>query len=390
MTNHIMPTYTRQSITFERGEGVWLWDTDGKQFLDAIAGIAVCNLGHAHPAIARAISEQSSKLIHTSNLYQIALQAELSDRLTALTGMDNVFFCNSGTEANEAAIKLARKYGHQKGIENPVILTMDKSFHGRTMGAMSATANAKIKQGFQPLLEGFLHVPFNDIDAVKQVIKDTPDLVAILVEPVQGEGGVNIPAPDYLNQLRDLCDQHQLLLMLDEIQSGVGRTGTFMAYQHNAILPDVTTMAKALGNGVPIGACLARGEAAKVLTAGNHGSTFGGNPLACAAALAVITALDNSDLIESATIKGNYLCQKLTEKLSDNQAITNIRHLGLMIGIELNKPCAELVGKALQHGVLINVTADNTIRLLPPLVITEQEIDRLCDVLITIIEEFTR
>lgn len=390
MTNHIMPTYTRQSITFERGEGVWLWDTDGKQFLDAIAGIAVCNLGHAHPAIARAISEQSSKLIHTSNLYQIALQAELSDRLTALTGMDNVFFCNSGTEANEAAIKLARKYGHQKGIENPVILTMDKSFHGRTMGAMSATANAKIKQGFQPLLEGFLHVPFNDIDAVKQVIKDTPDLVAILVEPVQGEGGVNIPAPDYLNQLRDLCDQHQLLLMLDEIQSGVGRTGTFMAYQHNAILPDVTTMAKALGNGVPIGACLARGEAAKVLTAGNHGSTFGGNPLACAAALAVITALDNSNLIESATIKGDYLCQKLTEKLSDNQAITNIRHLGLMIGIELNKPCAELVGKALQHGVLINVTADNTIRLLPPLVITEQEIDRLCDVLITIIEEFTR
>lgn len=390
MTNHIMPTYTRQSITFERGEGVWLWDTDGKQFLDAIAGIAVCNLGHAHPAIARAISEQSSKLIHTSNLYQIALQAELSDRLTALTGMDNVFFCNSGTEANEAAIKLARKYGHQKGIENPVILTMDKSFHGRTMGAMSATANAKIKQGFQPLLEGFLHVPFNDIDAVKQVIKDTPNLVAILVEPVQGEGGVNIPAPDYLNQLRDLCDQHQLLLMLDEIQSGVGRTGTFMAYQHNAILPDVTTMAKALGNGVPIGACLARGEAAKVLTAGNHGSTFGGNPLACAAALAVITALDNSNLIESATIKGDYLCQKLTEKLSDNQAITNIRHLGLMIGIELNKPCAELVGKALQHGVLINVTADNTIRLLPPLVITEQEIDRLCDVLITIIEEFTR
>lgn len=390
MTNHIMPTYTRQSITFERGEGVWLWDTDGKQFLDAIAGIAVCNLGHAHPAIARAISEQSSKLIHTSNLYQIALQAELSDRLTALTGMDNVFFCNSGTEANEAAIKLARKYGHQKGIENPVILTMDKSFHGRTMGAMSATANAKIKQGFQPLLEGFLHVPFNDIDAVKQVIKDTPDLVAILVEPVQGEGGVNIPAPDYLNQLRDLCDQHQLLLMLDEIQSGVGRTGTFMAYQHNAILPDVTTMAKALGNGVPIGACLARGEAAKVLTAGNHGSTFGGNPLACAAALAVITALDNSNLIESATIKGDYLCQKLTEKLSDNQAITNIRHLGLMIGIELNKPCAELVGKALQHSVLINVTADNTIRLLPPLVITEQEIDRLCDVLITIIEEFTR
>lgn len=390
MTNHIMPTYARQAITFERGEGVWLWDTEGKRYLDAISGIAVCNLGHAHPAIAKAISDQSHKLIHTSNLYQIALQAELSDRLTALTGMDNVFFCNSGTEANEAAIKLARKYGHQKGIEKPVILSMDKSFHGRTMGAMSATANAKIKQGFQPLLEGFIHVPFNDIAAVKDVINNTPDLVAILVEPVQGEGGINIPARDYLNQLRELCDQHQLLLMLDEIQSGVGRTGTFMAFQHNAILPDVTTMAKALGNGVPIGACLARGEAAKVLTAGNHGSTFGGNPLACAAALAVINSLESSDLIAGASVKGDYFCQKLSTQLADNAAIVDIRHLGLMIGIELIKPCAELVAKALQHGVLINVTAENTIRLLPPLVISEPEIDHLCDVLVTLIEEFTR
>lgn len=390
MTNHIMPTYARQAITFERGEGVWLWDTEGKQFLDAISGIAVCNLGHAHPAVAKAISDQSHTLIHTSNLYQIALQTQLSDRLTALTGMDNVFFCNSGTEANEAAIKLARKYGHQKGIEKPVILSMDKSFHGRTMGAMSATANAKIKQGFYPLLEGFIHVPFNDVEAVKSAIHNTPDLVAILVEPVQGEGGINIPAPDYLNQLRELCDQHQLLLMLDEIQSGVGRTGCFMAYQHNAILPDVTTMAKALGNGVPIGACLARGEAAKVLTAGNHGSTFGGNPLACAAALAVIDTLDTSNLIASATLNGNSFCQRLSEKLADNAAVINIRHLGLMIGIELNKPCWELVAKALEHKVLINVTADNTIRLLPPLVISESELDHLCDVMVTIIEEFTR
>ena len=390
MTNHIMPTYARQAITFERGEGVWLWDTQGNPYLDAIAGIAVCNLGHAHPAIAEAISKQSEKLIHTSNLYQIALQTELSDRLTSLTGMDNVFFCNSGTEANEAAIKLARKYGHQKGIEKPIILTMDKSFHGRTMGAMSATANAKIKQGFQPLLEGFIHVPYNDVVAVEQVIKDTPSLVAILVEPVQGEGGVNIPSPDYLNRLRDLCDQHHLLLMLDEIQSGVGRTGSFMAYQHNAILPDVCTMAKALGNGVPIGACLARSEAAKVLTAGNHGSTFGGNPLACAAALAVLNTLENGSLIASARDKGDYLCQKLIDKLSSNSAITDIRHLGLMIGIELDRPCAALIAKALEHRVLINVTADNTIRLLPPLVISIPELDQLCDVLITVIEEFTR
>ena len=390
MTDHIMPTYARQSITFERGEGVWLWDTKGNQYLDAIAGIAVCNLGHAHTGVSKAITDQSVKLIHTSNLYQIGLQAELSDRLTALTGMDNVFFCNSGTEANEAAIKLARKFGHQNGIENPVILTMDKSFHGRTMGAMSATANAKIKQGFQPLLEGFIHVPYNDVDAVEQVIRTTPSLVAILVEPVQGEGGVNIPAPDYLNRLRDLCDQHHLLLMLDEIQTGVGRTGSFMAYQHNAILPDVCTMAKALGNGVPIGACLARSEAAKVLTAGNHGSTFGGNPLACAAALAVINTLENGTLIASANDKGDYLCQQLSVKLANNPAINDIRHLGLMIGIELDRPCAALVAKALEHRVLINVTADNTIRLLPPLVISIPELDQLCDVLITIIEEFTR
>ena len=390
MINHIMPTYSRQAITFERGEGVWLWDTEGKRYLDAIAGIAVCNLGHAHEAVSAAICEQSQKLIHTSNLYQIALQAELSNRLTTLTGMDNVFFCNSGTEANEAAIKLARKYGQLKGIENPVILTMEKSFHGRTMGAMSATANAKIKQGFQPLLEGFIHVPYDDITAVEQAIEQTPNMVAILVEPVQGEGGVNIPATDYLNRLRQLCDQHQLLLMLDEIQAGVGRTGQFMAYQHNGIIPDVCTMAKALGNGVPIGACLAKGEAASVLTAGNHGSTFGGNPLACAAALAVLNTLDHSQLIAGATVQGDYLCQKLSERLAKNPAITNIRHLGLMIGIELDRPCSDLVSKALQLGVLINVTADNTIRLLPPLVIKQHEIDQLCNVLITIIEDFTR
>lgn len=390
MINHIMPTYARQAITFERGQGVWLWDTDGQQYLDAIAGIAVCNLGHAHPTVSQAICEQSGKLIHTSNLYQIALQESLSNRLSKLSGMDNVFFCNSGTEANEAAIKLARKYGHQKGIEHPVIMTMEKSFHGRTMGAISATANSKVKQGFQPLLEGFIHVPFNDIAAVEQAIQTTSGLVAILVEPIQGEGGVNIPDPDYLNRLRQLCDQHQLLLMFDEIQTGVGRTGKFLAYQHHAILPDVCTMAKALGNGVPIGACLAKGEAASVLTAGNHGSTFGGNPLACAAALAVINTLESTQLIQGVTGKGDYLCWKLRDKLLPNPAITDIRHCGLMIGIELDRPCAELVSKALKMGVLINVTAENTIRLLPPLVITEQELDQLGDVLVTIIEEFTR
>lgn len=390
MTHHIMPTYARQAVTFDRGDGVWLWDTDGKRYLDAISGIAVCNLGHAHPAVADAICQQSKRLVHTSNLYQIALQAELSDQLTAITGMENVFFCNSGTEANEAAIKLARKYGHQKGYQLPVIITMDKSFHGRTMGAMSATANTKIKQGFQPLLEGFIHVPYNDLEAVKAVINSTPEVVAILVEPVQGEGGVNIPAPDYIAQLRLLCDQHGLLLMLDEIQTGVGRTGKFMAYQHNDILPDVCTMAKALGNGVPIGACLASGEAAKVLTAGNHGSTFGGNPLACAAALAVIDSLATSSLIADAAHKGAAFNLQLTIALSANPAVVSIRNLGLMIGVELDRPCGELVAKALQEGILINVTADNTIRLLPPLVITEAELEYLGTVIIKLIQELTR
>lgn len=390
MTTHIMPTYARQAITFDRGEGAWLWDMAGKRYLDAIAGIAVCNLGHAHPAVHRALCEQSGKLLHTSNLYNIDLQARLADQLTTLTGMDNVFFCNSGTEANEAAIKLARKFGHQRGIEAPVILTMDKSFHGRTMGAMSATANAKIKQGFAPLLPGFIHVPYNDMAAIENALQSHPDIVAILVEPIQGEGGVNVPARDYLNQIRALCDRHQILMMLDEIQTGVGRTGKLMAYQHNDILPDVCTMAKALGNGMPVGACLARGIAADVLTAGNHGSTFGGNPLACAAALAVLDSLQQSDLIADANTKGQLISAQISAKTQNKAAIVEIRQLGLMIGIELNRPCGELVGKALQQGLLINVTADNTIRLLPPLLIDQSQITQLTDTLSALIDEFTR
>ena len=390
MTTHIMPTYARQAVTFDRGEGAWLWDINGNQYLDAIAGIAVCNLGHAHPKVHQALCDQSAKLVHTSNLYGIDLQAQLAEKLIALSGMDNVFFCNSGTEANEAAIKLARKYGHQRGIENPVIITMDKSFHGRTMGAMSAPGNAKIKQGFTPLLTGFIHVPYNDIAAIEAVLANDANIVAILVEPVQGEGGVNIPDPHYLNQIRQLCDQHQLLMMTDEIQTGVGRTGRFLAYQHNQITPDVCTMAKALGNGVPIGACLAKGAAAAVLTAGNHGSTFGGNPLACAAALAVIDTLNNSHLIAEAINKGQQLCSQIQTATQGNPHITSIRHLGLMIGIELDRPCAELVGLALAKGILINVTADNTIRLLPPLVITDEQINLLTTTLSALIQEFTR
>lgn len=389
MTNPIMPTYARQAVSFEHGEGAWLWDSHGKRYLDALAGIAVCNLGHAHPAVHQAVSKQSQKLIHTSNLYGVDLQTELAEKLCQLSGMDNVFFCNSGTEANEAAIKLARKYGHQQGVNEPVIITMNKSFHGRTLGALAATGNAKIKLGFEPLLSGFVHVPYNDIAALKAAIEADSNVVAVLVEPVQGEGGVNIPAADYLNAVRSLCDQHNLLMMLDEIQTGIGRTGSFLAYQHNGVMPDVCTLAKALGNGVPIGACLAHGKAAEVLTAGNHGSTFGGNPLACSAALAVLDVLGTSNLVVDSERKGKLICDGIAQLTSGNSHIVDIRHKGLMIGIELDQVCGELVGKALEKGLLINVTADSTIRLLPPLLISDEQITLLNETLSAIINEFT-
>ncbi len=384
-----MPTYGRLPITFERGEGAWLFDQNNNRYLDAVSGIAVCSLGHAHPAVHQAICKQSEKLVHTSNLYGIAVQEQLADRLTEKTGMDNVFFCNSGAEANEAAIKLARKYGHEQGIDNPAIIVMEKSFHGRTLATLSATGNAKIQQGFAPLVEGFVRVPYNDIKAIEQAIEQHNNVVAVLVEPIQGEGGVNIPATDYLNQIRSLCDKHNLLMMLDEIQTGIGRTGKFLAFQHNGILPDVCTLAKALGNGVPIGACLAKGKAAKVLTAGNHGSTFGGNPLACSAALAVLTTLDAENLIEQAAQKGDAISLAFKKRLDGNAHVVDIRHKGMMIGIELDSPCTELVQAALQNNLLINVTNEKTIRLLPPLIIDEQQITQLVETLSTLINKHT-
>jgi len=388
MTSHIMPTYGRLPVTFEKGEGVWLWDQSNKRYLDALSGIAVCNLGHAHPAVHQAICAQSERLIHTSNLYGIASQELLADKLSKKSGMDNVFFCNSGAEANEAAIKISRLYGHQQGIEKPYILVMEKSFHGRTLATLSATGNVKIQQGFAPLVEGFIHVPYNEINAIKSAIAKNNNIIAIMVEPVQGEGGVNIPANDFLNQIRKLCDQHNLLMMLDEIQTGIGRTGKFLAYQHNSIVPDVCTLAKALGNGVPIGACLARGKAAELLTAGKHGSTFGGNPLACSAALSVINTLDDENIIEQVETKGSQICSAFIKKLKNNPAVLNIRNKGLMIGIDLEFPCAELVTIAQENGLLINVTAEKTIRLLPPLIINSEQIDLLTDTLSQLIEEF--
>jgi acetylornithine aminotransferase len=387
MTSHIMPTYGRLPVSFSHGQGAWLWDKDGIRYLDAISGIAVCNLGHAHPTVHDAICKQSKKLLHTSNLYGIDLQEQLADKLCQLSGMDNAFFCNSGAEANEAAIKLARRYGNNQSISKPIIITMEKSFHGRTMATLSATGNTKIQDGFSPLLEGFIHVAFNDISAIEQAIQNHSNIVAILVEPIQGEGGVNIPDADYLNKIKEICDQHQLLMMLDEIQTGIGRTGKFLAYQHNNIIPDVCTLAKALGNGVPIGACLASGKAANLLTAGTHGSTFGGNLLACSAALAVLDTLSQESLIDEAAKKGAYISSKIAEKLQDNKQVSEIRHKGLMIGIELLKPCKNLVQAALAKNLLINVTSEKTIRLLPPLIINQEQIDYLVNTLVELVTE---
>ena len=381
-----MPTYARLPVSFEKGSGSWLWDQQGKRYLDAISGIAVCGLGHAHPAVAEAIADQAAKLVHTSNLYRVDLQEQLADALTEAAGMDSVFFCNSGAEANEAAIKLARKYGHSKGIAEPAVIVMEGAFHGRTMATLSATGNPKVQDGFEPLVSGFLRVPYDDVGKVA-AISDV-NVVAVLVEPVQGEGGVRVPSPDYLTRLRALCDERGWLLMLDEVQTGVGRTGTLFAYQQSGALPDVCTLAKALGNGVPIGACMARGAAATVLTAGKHGSTFGGNPLACRAAQTVLRIIKEQQLADRAKALGNRIADTFRTRFSGQEAIVDIRNLGLMIGIELDRPCGELVGLALDQGLLINVTAERCVRLLPPLTMTDEEASLLVDKLAELITRF--
>ncbi len=387
MSESLMATYKRLPITFTHGEGMWLWDNNKKRYLDALSGIAVCSLGHTHPAICETIREQAGKLLHTSNLYDIEQQSELGNKLTQLAGMDRVFFSNSGAEANEAAIKIARLYGHNRGVERPAILVMNGSFHGRTMATLSATGNPKVQAGFKPLVEGFIHIPYGDIAAIKAA-SSNKNIVAVLVEPVQGEGGINIPPADYLPQIRTLCDQHNWLMMLDEIQTGMGRTGEMFAFQHTNITPDVMTLAKALGNGVPIGACLARGEAAKTLGPGSHGSTFGGNPLVCAVALTVINTIESQQLCQQAKKLSAHLVTGFTQALTNIEGIKEIRALGLMIAIELDRPCAELVGLALEKGLLINVTADKVIRLLPPLIMDEQQADQLIAELGTLVGEF--
>jgi acetylornithine/N-succinyldiaminopimelate aminotransferase len=388
-SEHLMKTYAPLNVTFDHGEGAYLWDQQNNRYLDALCGIAVCGLGHAHPAVTDAISQQASKLLHTSNLYQIDNQQHLADQLCEVSGMSRVFFSNSGAEANEAAIKIARLFGHQKGIDQPAIIVMENSFHGRTMATLSATGNRKVQAGFEPLVQGFIRVPYNDIQAIENVARSNKNVVAILVEPVQGEGGVNVPAADYLNQLRDICDQYDWLLMLDEIQTGMGRTGQWFAFQHNGILPDVMTLAKALGNGVPIGACLANDKAGEIMQPGNHGSTFGGNPLTCAAASAVVDSIRQESLVDHARTIGDYLLTKFRERLSGIEGVRDIRGLGLMVGIELETECTGLVQQALQQNLLINVTAGKVIRLLPPLIFTRDQADTLIDTVSELVIQHT-
>ena len=383
-----MPIFAGLPVAFTHGEGSWLWDTQGKKYLDALAGIAVCGLGHANPAITAAICDQAGKLLHTSNWYQIPLQEKLAERLCKLAGMTNAFFCNSGAEANEAAIKLARLYGHQQNILTPGIIVTEGSFHGRTLATLSATGNRKIQAGFEPLVQGFHRVPYNDLEAVRQVGERSKEIVAVLVEPITGEGGVSIPDAGYLKGLRQICDERGWLLMLDEIQTGMCRTGKWFACQHEGVVPDVMTLAKGLGNGVPIGACLAHGKAANVFKPGSHGSTFSGNPLVCRVGLAVIDELEKGKLSSRAAKLGERLLAKLKEALGQVAGVKDIRGRGLMLAVELDRPCKELLQIALDRGLLINVTADSVIRLLPPLILTDDEADILVRELTSAVRAF--
>ena len=383
-----MNTYSRLPVTFVKGEGIWLWDDRGERYLDALAGVAVCGLGHCHPRLTKAICEQAGTLIHTSNLFHIEKQERLAERLIGLSGMDNAFFCNSGAEANEAAIKLARLHGHNKGISLPTIIVMERSFHGRTMATLTASGNRKVQAGFEPLLSGFVRAPYNNLEAIAQVAANNKDVVAVLVEPFQGEGGVNIPEAHYLQGLRNLCTQNGWLLMLDEVQSGIGRSGKWFAFQHSDIMPDVVTLAKGLGGGVAIGACLAKGTAAEVFKPGNHASTFGGNPLACAAAIETLKVIDDEGLLEHATKLGDFMRDRFRNQLADVPGVVQVRGQGLIVGVELSVPCVELVRKALEKKLLINVTSDKVIRLLPAFVMQQHEAEQVIDITCLLIKEF--
>ena len=390
MNKNLMPTYNRLPISFEKGKGVWLFDKNKTKYLDGLSGIAVNTLGHNHPALVNAISKQASKLIHISNYYHIEEQSVLADKLVKLSKLSSVFFCNSGCEANEAAIKLARLHGHKLGIDTPNIIVMEGGFHGRTMGTLSASGGRKYQAGFEPLMSGYIRVPFDDIDAIEKISSKKNKVSAIFVEPIQGEGGINIPNnfKQYLKKLRQICDQNKWLLIFDEVQCGIGRTGKWFAHQHSSVKPDVMTLAKGLGSGMPIGACIANKIATQLMEPGKHGSTFGGNPLACSAGIATLNAIEKEYLIKNATSQGLFITNLLNEKFKSNKNIISIRSLGLMIGIELSMPCSEIVNIALEKKLLINVTADRVVRLLPPLIINKTEAKMLSDRLIDTIEIF--
>lgn len=389
MTSAIVNTYNRLPVNFARGEGVWLFDESGKRYMDALSGIAVCALGHVHPAVTAAITDQASKVIHTSNLYGIPIQEKLASALVEHCDMDAAFFCNSGAEANEAAIKVARAYGHSRGVDAPAIIVMQGSFHGRTMATLSATASRKVHAGFEPLVSGFVRVEYGDHQAVEAVARSRSDVVAVLVEPILGEGGVIIPPEGYLRELRAICDEQQWLLMLDEVQTGMGRTGKWFAHQHDGITPDVMALAKSLGNGMPIGACLVGGMAKGVLAPGMHGSTFGGNPLASAAALAVVKTINDENLVAHAAAMGERLQQGLRDGLAGLNSVREVRGKGLMVGVEMAHPCGELVGMALERGMLVNVTAEQVLRLLPPIIISEAEVDELVEGVCSMVRDWS-
>ena len=373
----LMAAYGRLPVTMTRGEGARLWDDTGREYLDALSGIAVTALGHANPAISQAIADQAQSLMHVSNLYHIPQQEALGEQLCRIAGMDKAFFCNSGAEANEACIKIARLHGHARNIGTPTIIVTDTAFHGRTMATIAATGNAKNKAGFGPMLPGFHVVPFGNAEAVEEVAALRHDIVAVMVEPIQGEGGVNVPEPGYLKRLRSICDDNNWLLICDEVQSGMGRTGKWFAHQHEDITPDVMAIAKALGNGMPIGACLARGNAAELIQPGTHGTTFGGNPIACRVALTVIEEIEKHHLVERAGQLGEHMRNGFRNTLHNQPGIREIRGRGMMMGIELDVPCAELVAKALSAGILLNVTAGNVVRLLPPYILTDEQADEM-------------
>ena len=388
-THYLMPTYEPLPIAFERGEGAWLWDTDGNRYLDAIGGIAVCALGHAHPKVTQAISEQAHKIIHTSNLVNIPNAEHLAKMLVERSQMENVFFANSGAEANECAIKLARLFGHKKGIEKPTIIVMENAFHGRTLATLSASGSRKVQAGFEPLVSGFLRVPYDDIGTLQTVANTRDDVVAIMVEPIQGEAGVLIPADGYLKALREICNEQGWLLILDEIQTGMGRTGLWFDHQREHILPDVMTLAKALGNGFPIGACLAHGPAASLFAPGNHGSTFGGNPLATRVGIAVIEAMEQENLLENAALRGKWLLNTLHGALADKPRVVAVRGRGMLIGVKLDRPCRDpLLMRAAKRGVIFNIASNSTIRLAPPLIYTQEQTELLAQTIIDLVLEY--